>query len=221
MPFPLNPSATAIPAVKNLSAQCLHVLITEGAISQELVRPSPEIASLTAAMAKSDETAYRKFYELYFNRLLRYLLVLTRDEDSARDALQSTLLRVAKHAKRFDTEEVFWSWLTVLARSSVVDQQRKTTRYGFFLARFFQHKQIESSMAGQESDAQLLEFLESNLAAIPEEERDLIRRKYFDGESVREIAEELRQSEKAIESRLVRIRRKLKDLILVQLKNEK
>ena len=52
------------------------------------------------------------------------------------------------------------------------------------------------------------------------EERELIDRKYFAGESVKEIAEEMQTTEKAIESRLVRVRRKLKDLVLVQLKDE-
>jgi DNA-directed RNA polymerase specialized sigma24 family protein len=43
---------------------------------------------------------------------------------------------------------------------------------------------------------------------------------YFQRRSVRELAEAFQTSEKAIESRLVRIRRKLKEALLLKLKNE-
>ena len=69
-------------------------------------------------MARGDQNAYRRFYELYFDRLLRYMLVVTGNEQAAREALHSTMLRVARHARRFDSEAVFWRWLTVLGRSS-------------------------------------------------------------------------------------------------------
>ena len=98
---------------------------------------SLDIAALTRAMARGDESAYRTFYEAYFHRLFRYLLVVTAgDEDAAREALQATLVRVVRHIKPFREEGVFWSWLTVLARSALSDQTRKRRRYLAFLDRF-------------------------------------------------------------------------------------
>ncbi|MEO5803173.1 MAG: sigma factor-like helix-turn-helix DNA-binding protein, partial [Verrucomicrobiota bacterium] len=94
-------------------------------------------------------------------------------------------------------------------------------RYLSFLDRFFRHSEVESSMAEAEADARLLELLEINLSALAPDERALIEKKYFHRDSVSDIAEQLQSSEKAIESRLVRVRRKLKELILVQLKHEK
>jgi RNA polymerase sigma factor (sigma-70 family) len=63
-------------------------------------------------------------------------------------------------------------------------------------------------------------MLEQNLALLCPDERDLLQRKYFAGQSVREIAAELQTSEKSVESRLVRIRRKLKAALLESLRNE-
>jgi RNA polymerase sigma-70 factor (ECF subfamily) len=168
-------------------------------------------------MAKGDEDAYRWFFDAYFNRLLGYLLVVTRDEQRAREALQVTLLRVARHVKRFDSELVFWSWLTVLARSSVADESRRTRRYASILARFFERSEIETQAPTGESQARLMELLEANLAALPREDQELIERKYFEGDTVHQIAQWNRVSEKAIESRLGRIRQKLKDMVVSQL----
>ena len=95
------------------------------------------------------------FHELYFQRLLRYLLVVTGGrEEAAREALQIALLRVVRHIRRFDREAVFWSWLTVLARSAVVDEERKRHRYLAFLDRFFRREQIEAA-TNVEADARL------------------------------------------------------------------
>ena len=171
-------------------------------------------------MAKGDETAYRMFYELYFHRLLRYLLVVTAGrEEAAREAVQLAFLRVVRHIRKFDSEPAFWSWLTVLARSAVVDEERKRHRYLAFLDRFFLGRQIEAA-ADLDAEGRLHELLQANLDALSCDQRELIRRKYFAREPVKEIAMDLGATEKAIESQLVRIRRKLKTGILGQLKNE-
>lgn len=171
-------------------------------------------------MAGGDEAAYGLFYERYCSRLLRYLLVLTRGgEEAAQEALQLTLLRVVRNIKPFRSEEVFWSWLTVLARSALVDEQRKRSRYRAFLDRFFQRNHAD--IAGpNHADSRLLVLLEGKLAELPEDERNLIERKYFEKKPVKDIALTSDASEKSVESKLVRIRRKLRHAILTQLNDE-
>jgi len=173
-------------------------------------------------MARGDESAYRAFYDAYFNRLSRYLLVVTAgDEDAAREALQAAMVRVVRHIKPFPDEGVFWSWLTVLARSALSDQTRKRRRYLAFLDRFTRDAQVQhAALDNGEADARLLASLDCGLEALPEDERDLVEQKYFARLSVREIAAELQTSEKAIESRLVRVRRKLKQAVLDELRVE-
>jgi RNA polymerase sigma-70 factor (ECF subfamily) len=171
-----------------------------------------EIVALTREMARGSDDAFREFYERYFNRLLGYLLVLTHGhEDAAREALQSAMLRVVKHIRRFDSEQAFWSWLTVLARTALVDQERKRSRYTGMLDRFGRE---DASRA----ETHLMECLKQSVAALSPEELALIERKYFEGESVAQIAASLNLSEKAVESRLGRIRQKLKMQTLELLK---
>ena len=185
--------------------------------------PEPlDVAILTRRMAAGDELAYRSFYDAYFNRLSRYLLVVTAgDEDTAREALQSALVRVVRHIKVFPSDAIFWSWLTVLARSALSDQARKERRYLAFLDRFTWHTRAqEAAPDDAEVDTQLDTLLESSLGGLPFDERRLVEAKYLERRSVRDIAEELSLSEKAVESRLVRIRHKLKTAILDGLKRE-
>ena len=185
-------------------------------------RETPEVAALTRAMAAGDEAAYRIFYDGYFDRLLRYLLVVTGgNEEAAREALQLALVRVVRHVKAFESGEKFWSWLTVLARSALADESRKRRRYFAFLERFTRQQEAgPAAMDNGEADEQLRALLESKLTALPEEERQLVEQKYILRQSVREIAGGQQTTEKAVESRLSRVRRKLKDAVLAELKNE-
>ncbi|MBK9139175.1 MAG: sigma-70 family RNA polymerase sigma factor [Verrucomicrobia bacterium] len=192
--------------------------------AQRAAAPGPAecgIAALTRRMAAGEEAAWREFHDAYCDRLRLYLLVVTRgNEESAREALQAALLRAVRHVRRFDTEEAFWGWLTVLARSAAMDQQRKHRRYLAFLDRYLAWNHRHEPAAPVDADQRLAEALARALQALPDEERGLVERKYFAGVSVHELAAATGETDKAIESRLGRIRRKLKAAILEELKHE-
>ncbi|MDB6041229.1 MAG: polymerase sigma-70 factor, subfamily [Verrucomicrobiales bacterium] len=193
---------------------------TTAALSRAFSVPAPGTftAELTGAMKRKDEEAYRQFFELYFERLLRYLIVCTHgDEDIAREALQLTLIRIVRHIKPVQSEEQLWSWLTVLAHSALVDEKRKRRRQNEILDRIFRRELTEQAPS-METEASLIPALTYSLAELETEERQLIEAKYFNALSVRQLA--IGTSEKAIESRLGRIRRKLKLAILNRLKRE-
>jgi DNA-directed RNA polymerase specialized sigma24 family protein len=157
-------------------------------------------------MAGGDEMAWRTFHNAYFDRLWRYLLVVAAgNEDAAREALQLAFVRVARHIKVFAEEPVFWSWLTVLARSALADETKKRRRYLSFLDRFTGQAAIELD----------------GTSDLPPEERELVEQKYFASRSVREIADEWQTTEKAVESKLSRVRKKLKDAMLANLNEER
>jgi RNA polymerase sigma-70 factor (ECF subfamily) len=185
-------------------------------------KETPEIAVLTRKLVAGDELAYRTFFDAYFDRLSRYLLVVTSgNEDAMREALQETFRRVVRHIRVFNDENVFWSWLTVLARSARADESRKRRRYLAFLDRFTQHSLIDSGAPRHDHRAEDLEaVLVRSLSRLPAEDQALLDLKYFEHHSVHEIAATLQTTEKAVESRLARARRKLKDLLLADLKHD-
>jgi RNA polymerase sigma factor (sigma-70 family) len=187
--------------------------------------PPFDIPTLTRRMVEGNEEAYRMFHSAYVDRLARYLLVAAAgNEDTMREALQRTLARVVRHIRVFPSEEVFWSWLTVLARSGLFDETRTRRRYLGFLERFTRHVAIEreaGAEAGMRVGEQLDERLERQLALLPADERELIEQKYYEHAAVATLAAQRHVTEKAIESRLTRIRAKLKDAVLAELHHER
>jgi RNA polymerase sigma-70 factor (ECF subfamily) len=184
--------------------------------------PHQQIEVLTRRMTEGDEMAWCTFYDAYFDRLWRYLLVVAAGrEDAAREALQGALVRVTRHIKVFRDEDIFWSWLTVLARSAFADETKKRRRYFSFLNRFTRHTSVVLDGANdRQADERLKNLLERHVALLPPDERSLVEQKYYAHHGVREIADTLQMTEKAVESKLSRVRKKLKDAVLAELKDE-
>lgn len=178
---------------------------------------APDIATLTAQIRAGDEEAFRAFHQLYFDRLYQFLLLVTRgNEPEARDALQETLLRVIRYARKFDDEEIFWSWLKTVARSAARDAGRKQNRYLNLLQKFALHSATQSPPAADHHS--LGDLLEESLAELPVRDRELIKAKYLDGASVRDLASNSGLTEKAIESLLLRLRKRIREFILQKLR---
>lgn len=187
-------------------------------MQDELCAPPTPVGVLTARMKCGDEGAWREFHGRYFQRLLSYLLVLSRgQEDTARDALQATMIRAVRHIRRFETEDALWKWLAVLARTAFLDEVRRRRRYRSMLDRLFHRESALPADLDPFAGDRLMALLESNLASLPEKDRALLEQKYIARESVRAIAGVAGTTEKAVESRLVRLRRQLRTLMLDQL----
>jgi RNA polymerase sigma-70 factor (ECF subfamily) len=178
-----------------------------------------DTCELTRRMAGGDEQAFRVFHERYFDRLYRFLMVIARGQDQeAREVLQETLVRVARYARKFEQEEVFWCWLKVVARSAARDGGRKRQRYLSLLERFalsFEFRQAIRPDDGFQDP--LREALETALTELNSEERHLIQGKYLEGASTRELAVKTGKTEKSVESQLSRLRKQLRDRLFQHL----
>jgi RNA polymerase sigma-70 factor, ECF subfamily len=173
-------------------------------------RTPSEVAQLTHRLAWGDEAAFREFHARYFDRLYHFLLAVTHGEaHAAQDALQETLLRVARYARRFEDEEIFWSWLKAVARSAARDGNRKHRRY---LARLRDFALGGPALFADERPNEpdhLRSLLTEALSDLSPPDRLLVEGKYFRGDTVAELAAQTGLTGKAVESRLGRLRQQL------------
>ena len=182
------------------------------------VATAPDIQALTRAARRGDADAFSRFYDLYSFRLYKFLLVLARgDENDAREACQAVFIKLAKRCDVFDDERRLWAWLCVLAKNTFVDQCRSRQRLHRFVS-------LDDLCAEPNShvrpEHRLGEILREALAALPPDERELLQAAYVDKRPLRELADEAGQTYKAVESRLGRLRQKLKEQLLKDLRHE-
>jgi RNA polymerase sigma-70 factor (ECF subfamily) len=180
--------------------------------------PPGQVAQLTRRLAAGEDEAFREFHAHYFDRLYQFLLVLARgQEHEAQEALQETLLRVVRYARVFESEDAFWCWLKVVARSAARDAGRKRRRYLTLLENFTWLRRNGAEPARATEENRLAEILAEGLEELPVDDRRLIEGKYLEGAAVKELSELTGLTDKAVESRLLRARRQLREILLKKL----
>lgn len=185
-----------------------------------LVRLEPDIRSLSQAIVCGDEAAFDAFYELYSARLYRLLLVVTSgDEETAREVQQVVMIKAARKFKVFAGDAELWAWLSQVARNAFVDHIRKLARHSgqASLDAVTPCLNFEESRA----DEQLIEWLEQGLAELHPEDRELIELVYSQGRAQKDLAAESGKTVKSIESKLARLRQKLRKTVLQRIRHER
>ncbi|MEW6744762.1 MAG: sigma-70 family RNA polymerase sigma factor [Planctomycetota bacterium] len=174
---------------------------------------SDDTHKLTSLIARGDNAAFERFYEVYFARLHRYLLLVSHgSEDLVHEVLQEAMLRVVRHMKPFREATDLWNWLRSLAKSALVDMIRKSARHTAVSIEDVERELVDNAHANP--DRELERRLEESLARLDVTERRLIEGKYFQAKSHESLAREEGLTPKAVESRIARIRKRLKAMLL-------
>lgn len=173
------------------------------------------VALWTRRMAAGQDEAWRWFHERYYWFLLRYATSRTGDPAGATDIVQETYLRVARHIRIFTDEDEFRSWLACVVRCAAVDHARHIARRSTLLERFAHWRQCQCPSALEVYNSRNAESVlaEEALALLSGEDALLLRRKYYEGWSTEELAADGRTTLKSIESRLARLRQRVRELI--------
>jgi RNA polymerase sigma factor (sigma-70 family) len=179
------------------------------------------IHSTTTRIQSGDEEAFTWFYEQYCDRLFRYLLVLSRgDEILSRELLQTTMLKVARAMRPFATESDLWRWLTAVARNTFIDARRKGARGPRLLPLMADEPRHLPIASNTDTEELWSTALEHALAGLDPDESALVEAVYFDGGSHRSLAAKQDTTPKAVESKLARVRQKLRASILKYLHDD-
>ena len=149
-----------------------------------------------------------------YGPLMRYVLTpLLPDERDREECLQDTALKVWNGIGSFDENRGSWNaWLTSIVRYTALNRQRAERR------RQAQELPEETEDPGLTPEEEALrhdrqETLLRALERLPRKERLLFYRKYYYGQATAQIAAELGSSERSVEGKLYRVRKKLQELL--------
>lgn len=170
----------------------------------------------TRLLAEGDESAWRCFHERYYVPLLRYAAHRCGDASAASEIVQDTYLRIARHAKSFSSEAGFWGWLCCVVRCVAIDHNRQIKRRSLLMEKYAHWRELQSvdEAKWRPSNNYAHALIDEALAQLPDEDTALLQRKYCEGSTTDELASALGTTSKAVEHRLARIRKQLRDIIL-------
>lgn len=164
-------------------------------------RPDLDESALIA-QAKTDQEAFGQLYEIYVERIHRYIYYRTGNDADAEDLTARTFIRAWEHIARYDDRGLpFSAWLYRIAHNLVANWHRDNSRRKVISLEDLNQWHIDED--GPEVAAAMAEDREVLLSAIrrlPSDRQELLGLKYVDRLSNAEIGAIMGRSEGAIKS---------------------
>jgi RNA polymerase sigma-70 factor, ECF subfamily len=166
-----------------------------GFTSRNAVNTSPEMLRKTShavARAKEgDREALRFLYVSYSNNIYGYVRSIVRDDHEAEDVTQHVFAKLMTTIGKYDDRGVpFFAWLIRMARNAAIDHLRAN--------RATPLETLPETRSTGEPKMDELHTVRDALAALPEEQREVVVLRHVVGLSPGEIAERLGRSESSI-----------------------
>ncbi len=159
---------------------------------------------------RGSKTAWGQLYRNYQKRLLAFVLQRVESREDAQEILQETFVTVWDALPFYREEASFYTWVCALAKHEMVDfyRRRKIKTVVFSLFPFLEGFASEAlGPEGALEKKELQRRIEKIMKLLSEGYQQVLRLKYVEGWSVRQMAASLKETEKAVESRLTRARR--------------
>jgi RNA polymerase sigma factor (sigma-70 family) len=171
-------------------------------------------------LARGHDAALNDLMERHAEKLFHYLLRSLQDEADAADLAQETFVKVYQNRNKFDPNQKFSTWLYAIGSNLVRDRYRWRSR----------HPQVSLEAENEQTEASLKDCLRASelspdqslqteerasavrqaVAALPEELRQPLILAFYQDLPQAEIADILKCSVKAVETRIYRARQQLR-----------
>jgi RNA polymerase sigma-70 factor (ECF subfamily) len=188
-------------------------------VAEPLVEADPDWA-LVQRVAGGDEGAFAQLVERHERRILSVCHRLLGDEDLARDASQEVFLKLFRHANRFEPKAKVSTWLYRIAVNHCLNRLRRHKIVRWLSLEGGGEDSIAPQVADEAADPERdaisrQQWIRTRQAidALPANQKSVLVLAKFEGLSYREISEVLEISFGAVESRLVRAMRNLREAL--------
>jgi RNA polymerase sigma-70 factor, ECF subfamily len=185
-----------------------------GFTGRTTVNSSPEMArktKLAVARAKEgDREALRFLYVSYSHNIYGYVRSIVRDDHEAEDVTQHVFAKLMTTIGKYDDRGVpFFAWLLRLARNVAIDHLRAN--------RLTPIESVPETGSNPDADVDHVQVVRDALAALPEEQREVVVLRHVVGLTPGEIADRMSRTESSIHGLHHRGRRALqRELIALE-----
>jgi len=163
-----------------------------------------------------DKNAYGELVLKYQKRLFRFLLMMLKSQDSARDILQEAFVKGYTALDTFDPEKPFYPWIATIARNLAINSIKKSERE----TPASEYENLLESVPDSTDNPLDRIIVEENdrrfaaaVTALPDKFRAVFVLRTFEKLSYEEIAAKLDISPGTVDSRLHRARQKLVEML--------
>lgn len=156
-----------------------------------------------------DRERIREIYDRQVDRVYRTALVLMKNQQDAEDIVQSVFLTLIEKNIHFTSPEHEKAWFIVTTRNRCKDVLRSYWR---------QHVDLKDEEVSEGGSPKIdisadgmydIEAAKEILMSLPEEQREIILLHYYEGYTVKEVAEMLGTKDSTVRSAISSVKRAL------------
>jgi RNA polymerase sigma-70 factor (ECF subfamily) len=178
-------------------------------------------AELVRGARRGEAEAWRTLYARYLPMVWRQAYALIADVHAAEDITSETMVALLRSIDRLEMDEPkVGGWLRTVVRCKAADHQRKLIRGRAALAvandAATRDRQVGPTPSAPLEAEETRDHVMRILDLLSDRQRTVLEWKYLESLGVREMAERLGETEKAVESLLYRARREFRRLFEVE-----
>lgn len=154
---------------------------------------------------EGDEQAFRTLYSLYEDRLFRYGIRITHDEEVVNNAIQALFTHLFERRKRLSVPISLYAYLASSLRRLILKEIEKRRTNWLLIddmrgtgCDFALEIDAEASMVRAECSEQTIQKLQTALNGLTNMQREIIYLKYYEGLDNKSIAEITGYADKTI-----------------------
>ena len=177
--------------------------------------PKNELLSLIALAKNKEQKAQTKLINLFWVDVFSFVMKKVQDENVADEITVSVFSKVLAKLEMYDPNFQFKTWVLTIAQNTVIDYWRKKARENEDAFDNFEGiknqfaRSPEELLISEEDQKQILAVIES----LDSNYQDIIRLRFFEEKSIKEIAEELNLTVANTKVRIMRAKKVLAELL--------
>ncbi len=172
---------------------------------------NPELLSLIALAKNKNQKSQTKLINLFWVDVFSFVMKKVQDENVTDEITVSVFSKVLAKLDLYDPNFQFKTWILTIAQNTVIDYWRKKSRenedstdnFDGFKNQFA--RSPEELLISEEEQKQILSVIES----LDSNYQDIIKLRFFEEKSIKEIAEELNLSVANTKVRIMRAKKVL------------
>lgn len=151
-----------------------------------------------------DKEAFQELISRYHPYVYKFLIKMTGNEDVSEDITQETFIKLIRNIDKFDIygKAKFSTYIITLCKNCYIDYFRKNNKYinDIYINETLniEYDNVEEKVL----DKIQYEDINTSFEKLPEDQRIVIKMKYIEGLTLKEIGEKLEIEPKTIKSRI-------------------
>jgi RNA polymerase sigma-70 factor (ECF subfamily) len=171
--------------------------------------------NLISQLRSSEEGAFQELFHHFSQRIFLTALRILKEEESAKDALQETMINIHRAAKTFRGEAKLATWINRITVNVCLEILRKNKKHSKRTAEDISEyltiqDPVQNDPYRETRRAEIKRRVHAALSRLSKKHRVVVKLHDLEGFTIREIAEKVGVAEGTIKSRLFYGREELK-----------